>query len=82
MNETDEGLRVAFEALAMRPHEGGVRMPEDLAIWLLEEYRRLQQPAPLMIQKVLRTVSQVLEARPPPCRRRLEGRAALHHGRP
>lgn len=66
-NEPDHALRVAFEALAMkRPHEGGARMPEDLAIWLLEEFRHLPLPAPPMIQKVLLTVSQVLEAMPPP----------------
>ena len=71
-NEPDNALRRAFEALAMqRPHEGGVRMPEVLAMWMLEEYRRLPQPAPTIIQQVLLAVSQALEAMPPPVSPRL-----------
>jgi hypothetical protein len=63
MNETDDALWLAFEAVAKTyPHDGGVRMTADLARWLLEERQRLQLPAPPIIQKVLHTVTQELDA--------------------
>ena len=63
MNETNDTLWLAFEALAKTyPHDGGVRMTADLARWLLEERQRLQLPAPPIMQKVLRTVTQELDA--------------------
>jgi hypothetical protein len=63
MNETNDALWLAFETLAKTyPHDGGVRMTADLARWLLEERQRLQLPAPPIIQKVLRTVTQELDA--------------------
>jgi hypothetical protein len=59
MNRTNDALWLAFEALAKTyPHDGGVRMTADLARWLLEERARLELPAPPIIQKVLRTVTQ------------------------
>jgi len=63
MNETNDALWLAFEALAKTyPHDSGVRMTADLARWLLEERQRLQLPAPPIIQKVLHTVTQELDA--------------------
>jgi hypothetical protein len=63
MNQTNDALWLAFEALAKTyPHDGGVRMTADLTRWLLEERERLQLPAPPIIQKVLRTVTQELGA--------------------
>jgi hypothetical protein len=63
MNETNDALWLAFEALAKTyPHDGGVRMTAHLARWLLEERQRLQLPAPPIIQKVLHTVTQELDA--------------------
>jgi len=64
MNETNDALWLAFEALAKTyPHDGGVRVTADLARWLLEEHQRLQLPAPPIMQKVIRTVTQELDAR-------------------
>jgi hypothetical protein len=58
MNETDDALWLAFEALAMRyPDDHGVRMTADLARWLLEESQRRQLPVPPNIQKVARVVA-------------------------
>ena len=66
MKETNDALWLAFEALAMRyPHDHGVRMTADLARWLLEERQRLELPAPPIIQKVLSTVTQELDASRP-----------------
>jgi hypothetical protein len=63
MNETNDALWLAFEALAKTyPHDGGVQMTADLARWLLEERQRLQLPAPPIIQEVLHTVTQELDA--------------------
>jgi hypothetical protein len=63
MNETNDALWLAFEALAKTyPHDDGVRMTADLARWLLEERQRLQLPTPTIIQKVLDTVTQELNA--------------------
>jgi hypothetical protein len=63
MNETNDALWLAFEALAKTyPHDGGVRVTADLARWLLEEHQRLQLPAPPILQKVLRTVAKELDA--------------------
>jgi hypothetical protein len=63
MNETNDALWLAFEALAKTyPHDGGVRMTADLARWLLEERQRIQLPAPPIMQKVLGTVTQELDA--------------------
>jgi hypothetical protein len=70
VNQTNDGLWLSFEALAKTyPHDDGVRMTADLARWLLEERRRLQLPAPPIIDKVVRTVTQALDvpaARPSP----------------
>ncbi|MGC1728580.1 MAG: hypothetical protein WA747_04290 [Steroidobacteraceae bacterium] len=63
MNENNDALWLAFEALAKTyPDDGGVRMTADLARWLLEERQRLQLPAPPIMQTVLRTVIQELDA--------------------
>jgi len=63
MNETNDALWLAFEALAMRyPHDDGVRMTADLARWLLEESRRRQLPVPPNIQKAARAVDQEPDA--------------------
>ena len=63
MNATNDALWLAFEALAKTyPHDGGVRMTADLARWLLEERQRLQLPTPPIIQKVVGTVIQELDA--------------------
>lgn len=63
MNKTDDSLWLSFEALAKTyPHDDGVRMTADLARWLLEERQRLQLPAPPIIDKVVRTVTQELDA--------------------
>ena len=57
MDETNDALWSAFEALAARyPHDGGVRMTADLARWLLEESQRRQLPVPPSIQKAARAV--------------------------
>lgn len=57
MDETNDALWLAFEALAQTyPHDDGVRMTADLARWLLEERQRLQLPAPPIMQKVLRAL--------------------------
>ena len=59
MNQTNDGLWLSFEALAKTyPHDDGVRMTADLARWLLEERQRLHLPAPPIIDKVVRTVTQ------------------------
>jgi hypothetical protein len=66
MNKTNDALWLAFEALAKAyPRDGGVRMTADLARWLLEERQRLELPAPPIIQKVLGTVTQELDASRP-----------------
>jgi hypothetical protein len=58
MNQTNDDLWLSFEALAKTyPHDNGVRMTADLARWLLEERQRLQLPIPLIIDKVVRTVT-------------------------
>ena len=63
MNKTNDGLWLSFEALAKTyPHDDGVRMTADLARWLLEERQRVQLPAPPIIDKVVRTVTQELDA--------------------
>jgi hypothetical protein len=63
MKQTNDALWLAFEALGKKyPDDGGVRMTADLARWLLEERHRLQLPAPPIIQKVLRTVTQERDA--------------------
>jgi hypothetical protein len=63
MNATDDALWLAFEALAKTyPHDDGVRMTADLARWLLEEHKRVDLPAPPIMQKVLRTVTQEVDA--------------------
>jgi hypothetical protein len=63
MQETNDALWLAFEALAKTyPRDDGVRMTADLARWLLEERQRLQLPVPPIIQKVLDTVTQELDA--------------------
>jgi hypothetical protein len=63
MNQTNDGLWLSFEALAKTyPHDDGVRMTADLARWLLEERQRVQLPAPPIIDKVVRTVTQELDA--------------------
>lgn len=63
MDETDDTLWLAFEALAKRyPHDEGVRMTADLTRWLLEERQRLQLPVPPIIQKVARIVIQKPDA--------------------
>ena len=57
MNQTDDSLWLAFEALAKTyPEDNGVRMTADLARWLLQERQRLNLPAPPIIEKVIRTV--------------------------
>jgi len=62
MNQTPDELWLAFEALAKRyPNDDGVRITADLARWLLEERQRLQLPAPPIMQKVIRTVTQELD---------------------
>ncbi len=59
MNKTNDTLWVAFETLAKTyPHDNGVRMTADLARWLLEERQRLRLPAPPIMEKVVRTVTQ------------------------
>jgi hypothetical protein len=63
MNETNDELWLAFEALANTyPHDGGVRMTADLARWLLEEHQRLELPPPPIAQKAVRIVTQALDA--------------------
>ena len=60
-NQTNDDLWLSFEALAKTyPHDDGVRMTADLARWLLEERERLQLPAPPIIDKVVRSVTQEL----------------------
>ena len=59
MDKTNDTLWVAFEALAKTyPQDDGVRMTADLARWLLEERQRLRLPAPPIMEKVVRTVTQ------------------------
>jgi hypothetical protein len=54
---------LAFEALANTyPHDGGLRLTADLARWVLEEHQRLQLPPPPIVQKVVRAVTQELDA--------------------
>ena len=66
MKETNDALWLAFEVLGKTyPNDGGVRMTADLARWLLEERQRLELPAPPIIQKVLGTVTQELDASRP-----------------
>jgi hypothetical protein len=63
MHETNDALWLAFEALAKTyPHDDGVRMTADLARWLVEEGQRRQLPAPPIVQKVVRTVTQELHS--------------------
>jgi hypothetical protein len=63
MNETNDALWLAFEALAMKyPHDDGVRMTADLARWLLEESQRQQLPVPPNIQKVAHAAVQKSDA--------------------
>jgi hypothetical protein len=63
MHKTNDALWLAFEALAKTyPHDDGVRMTADLARWLVEERQRQQLPAPTIIQKVVRTVTQELHS--------------------
>jgi hypothetical protein len=65
MTETDDKLWLSFESLAKTyPQDGGVRMTADLARWLLEEHERLKIPTPPVLQKVVRTVAQELDASP------------------
>jgi hypothetical protein len=71
MNENNDVLWLQFQALAkMYPDDGGVRMTADLARWLLEQHQRAQLPAPPIVEKVLRSVTQELDAgapvKPPP----------------
>ena len=77
VNQTNDGLWLSFEALAKTyPHDDGVRMTADLARWLLEERQRLHLPAPPIIDKVVRTVTQELDvpaARPSPEARETSG---------
>jgi hypothetical protein len=63
MDETNDALWLAFEALAkMYPHDEGVRMTADLARWLVEERQRKRLSAPPILQKVVRTVTQELHS--------------------
>jgi hypothetical protein len=63
MNQTNDGLWLSFEALAKTdPHDDGVRMTADLARWLLEERQRAHLPTPPAIDKVVRAVTQELDA--------------------
>jgi hypothetical protein len=63
VKETNDALWLAFEALAKTyPHDGGVRMTADLARWLLQERERVQLPAPPIMQKVIRAVTQEVDA--------------------
>jgi hypothetical protein len=63
MHKTNDALWLAFEALAKTyPHDDGVRMTADLARWLVEERQRQQLPAPPIIQKVVRTVTEELHS--------------------
>jgi hypothetical protein len=58
MNETNDALWLAFEALAKRyPDDDGVRMTADLTRWLLEQREQLQLPVPPIIQTVARALS-------------------------
>ena len=63
MNQTNDDLWYAFETLARTyPHDSGVRMTADLARWLLEERERLHVPAPPVLQRIVRTVTQDLDS--------------------
>jgi hypothetical protein len=63
MNQTNDALWLSFEALANSyPHDNGVRMTADLARWLLEERQRLELPVPPIIDKVVRKVTQEINA--------------------
>jgi len=63
MDETNDALWLAFEALAVRyPDDGGVRMTADLARWLLEESQRRQLPVPPSLQKAANAVVQQPDA--------------------
>jgi len=62
MNQTNDAIWLAFEALAKTyPHDNGVRITADLARWLLEERQRSGLPAPPIIEKVVSTVRQAPE---------------------
>jgi hypothetical protein len=57
MNNTDDALWFAFEALAKTyPHDDGVRVTAHLARWLVQEQERLQIPVPPVLQKVVQRV--------------------------
>jgi hypothetical protein len=61
MNETNDTLWLAFEALAKTyPHDDGVRMTADLARWVVEERQRQRLPGSPILQKVVRAVTQEL----------------------
>ena len=63
MTQTEDKLWLAFESLAKTyPNDGGVRMTADLARWLLEEHERLKIPTPPVLQQVVRTMTQELDA--------------------
>ena len=69
MTETNDALWAAFEALAKKyPDDGDVRMTADLARWLLAEHQRSSLPAPPVVQKALRAVTQDSIAAQPPNR--------------
>jgi hypothetical protein len=58
MNQTSDELWLSFEALAKTyPHDAGVRITAHLARWLVDERQRLQVPIPLVLQKVVQTIS-------------------------
>jgi hypothetical protein len=59
VNQTNDDLWRSFEALAKTyPHDGGVRMTADFARWLLDERKRLNLPAPPIIDRVIRAMTQ------------------------
>ena len=80
MNQTNDALWLSFEALAKTyPHDNGVRMTTDLARWLLEERQRLELPVPPIIDKVVRKVTQEINASAP---RRLDETCVIRGRRP
>jgi hypothetical protein len=67
MTEANDALWEAFEALAKKyPHDDGVRMTADLARWLLAEHQRAKLPAPPILKKAIRAVTQYSNAPRPP----------------
>ena len=62
MNQTPEGLWLAFKTLAdTYPHDDGVRLTANLARWLVEERRRLPVPIPAVLDAVMPALATAME---------------------